>query len=310
MQLAALTPLFLAMSLYLLTLGIGQWLTPKRASTMVKIRYATLLVTAGTLALALFHLHEDMSSSANHMDSLCLPLWLLVTMGLCAGSFTVGFLHQQSSLAKEMSRWSAPASPVLLLTLADLTTRLKIRKIPHLRIVTLAQPMAFVVGTIQPTIYLSTWMIEQLTPVELEAVLAHELAHIARSDNLIALISTTLLGATAFVPTSWWALRALMKERELATDALAISVTGKPITLARGLLKANTSEASSFNAAAGLLEVSMIEERVRHLVELHEAGSAHWQNPTEKRWIWLLTLMSPIPLAWIIFDVPHLLNLP
>jgi Zn-dependent protease with chaperone function len=310
MQLAALMPLFLAMSLYLLTLGIGHWLTPRRASTMIKIRYATLLLTAGTLALALFHLHEDMSSSINHMDSLCLPLWLLVAMGLSAGSFTLGFLHQQSSLAKEMSRWSTPASPVLRRTMADLAARLKIRQTPQLRIVTLAQPMAFVVGTIQPTIYLSIWMIEQLTPAELEAVLAHELAHIARSDNLIALISTALLGATAFVPTSWWALRALMKEREFATDALAVSVTGKPITLARGLLKATAPEASSFNAAAGLLEVSMVEERVRHLVELHEAGSSHWQNLIEKRWIWVLTLISPIPLAWIIFDVPHLLNLP
>ena len=310
MQLAALMPLFLAMSLYLLTLGIGHWLTPRRASTMVKIRYATLLLTAGTLALALFHLHEDMSSSINHMDSLCLPLWLLVAMGLSAGSFTLGFLHQQSSLAKEMGRWSKSASPALRRTMADLAARLQIRQIPQLRIVTLAQPMAFVVGTIQPTIYLSTWMIEQLTPAELEAVLAHELAHIARSDNLIALISTALLGATAFVPTSWWALRALMKERELATDALAVSVTGKPITLARGLLKATVPAASSFNAAAGLLEVSMVEERVSHLVELHEAGSSHWQHPIEQRWIWLLTLMSPIPLAWIIFDVPHLLNLP
>jgi Zn-dependent protease with chaperone function len=310
MQLAALMPLFLAMSLYLLTLGIGHWLTPRRASTMVKIRYATLLVTAGTLALALFHLHEDMGSSINHMDSLCLPLWLLVAMGLSAGSFTLGFLHQQSSLAREMSRWSTPASPALRRTMADLANRLQIRQIPQLRIVTLAQPMAFVVGTIQPTIYLSTWMIEQLTPAELEAVLAHELAHIARADNLIALISTALLGATAFVPTSWWALRALMKERELATDALAVSVTGKPITLARGLLKATVPEASSFSAAAGLLEVSIVEERVRHLVDLHEAGSSHWQYPIEKRWIWVLTLMSPIPLAWIIFDVPHLLNLP
>jgi Zn-dependent protease with chaperone function len=149
--------------------------------------------------------------------------------------------------------------------------------------------------------------------VELEQVLAHELAHVSRSDNLIALVSTAFLGATAFLPSSWSAFRYLLRERELATDELAIAVTGKPIALARGLLKvvAPISPPSPPPiAAAGLLEAAMVEERVENLVRLHKNGSKPIKLFGEKTYLLGLTVLTPLLLAWLVLELPHLLNLP
>lgn len=311
MEVAALVPLFVALVLYALTLGLVQWTTRDSLSCNVQIRYTTLFVTTIALAMALLHLHEDMGASAHHIDLLCPPLWMLVGMGLSAASFTLGFFYQQGRLVHELACWATPASQTLRFSLVDLANRLRVRRLPGLHIVACEQPMALTVGILRPTIYLSTWMTRHLSAMELEGVLAHELAHIARADNLIALVSTVLLGATAFVPTSWSALKALLAERELATDALAVSVTGKPITLARGLLKAASPDTPNFNVAAGLLEISMIEQRVRHLVELHQASPTQIpRRSLEKGWLLALTLLAPLPLAWLIFALPHLLQLP
>jgi Zn-dependent protease with chaperone function len=151
---------------------------------------------------------------------------------------------------------------------------------------------------------------DELAPSELEGVLAHELAHVARRDNLVALVATAFLGATACLPTSWSALRNLLHERELAADELAVSITGKPITLARVLHKAATADFAATGIASGLLEAATAEARIHHLVALHRAGTgsapgiAHWP------WIPVLTLVAPPVLAWLVFALPHLLALP
>ncbi len=86
---------------------------------------------------------------------------------------------------------------------------------------------AAVVGFWRPIVLLPTsWMTALPTDV-LEAVIAHELAHIRRHDvwvNLFQRIVETLL---FYHPAVWWLSSCIRLERELCCDELAIEATGE-----------------------------------------------------------------------------------
>ncbi len=86
-------------------------------------------------------------------------------------------------------------------------------------------------------ILLSTWMIAHLDRGELEAVLAHELSHVARRDYLMIWLATVLRDAFWYLPTSWAAYRQLQHEKELACDDLAVAMTKRRLALASALAK-------------------------------------------------------------------------
>ena len=262
-NLATLNPLWLALVIYGFTLLSTSWLM-REGAAKAPMRYVMLLVPATVAVLALAHLHEDMRGL--HANALCLPLWFLTAMGSLSTGFVAGFFFQQSRFEKQLICWSTPVPLSMQQTVQRLAPAFGLTKIPELYMLQVDHPIALTIGITRPRIYISQWFHSHLDEVELEQVLAHELAHVSRSDNLIALVSTAFLGATAFLPSSWSAFRYLLRERELATDELAIAVTDKPIALARCLLKVVDPMSPPPIAAAGLLEAAMVEERVENLV--------------------------------------------
>jgi len=99
------------------------------------------------------------------------------------------------------------------------------------------QPLAFTCGLFRPIIVLSTWMVEHLDQRELEAVLTHEMEHIARRDYLVVWLSLVLRDAFFYLPTCHIAYRQLQHEKEFACDDLAVRVTRRPLALASALAK-------------------------------------------------------------------------
>jgi Zn-dependent protease with chaperone function len=307
-NLVTLNPLWLALVIYGFTLLSTSWLMREGVAKM-PMRYVTLLVPTAVAVLALAHLHEDMRGL--HADALCLPFWFLAAMGILSTGFVAGFFFQQHRFEKQLLCWSTPVPLSMQQTVQRLAPVFGLTKVPELYTLQVDHPIALTIGIIKPRIYISQWFHSHLDEVELEQVLAHELAHVSRGDNLIALVSTAFLGATAFLPSSWSAFRYLLRERELATDELAIAITGKPIALARGLLKVVATPLSpSPIAAAGLLETAMVEERVENLVRLHKDGVKPIKLFGEKTYLLGLTILTPFLLAWLVLELPHLLNLP
>jgi bla regulator protein BlaR1 len=58
--------------------------------------------------------------------------------------------------------------------------------------------------------------LERLPPPQPEAVLAHELSHVRRRDNLTAAIHMIVEAVFWFHPLVWWIWVELVKERERA----------------------------------------------------------------------------------------------
>lgn len=91
------------------------------------------------------------------------------------------------------------------------------------------------IGWLRPIILIPASAIAGLTPRQLEAIIAHELAHIRRYDYLVNLIQTAVEILLFYHPAVWWVSRQARIEREHCCDDLAVEVCGDVLTYARAL---------------------------------------------------------------------------
>jgi beta-lactamase regulating signal transducer with metallopeptidase domain len=92
-----------------------------------------------------------------------------------------------------------------------------------------------VIGFIRPVILLPASVLGGLAPHQLEAILAHELAHIRRHDYLVNLLQTLVETVLFYHPAVWWLSRRIRVERENCCDDLAVSLCGDPVAYASAL---------------------------------------------------------------------------
>jgi len=96
-------------------------------------------------------------------------------------------------------------------------------------------PMAM--GVWRAAIILPVSALMQLSPEQLEAVLAHELAHIRRWDYLYNLLQTTVECLLFFHPAVWWVSRCTRDLREACCDEVAARSCDDPVIYAQALLQ-------------------------------------------------------------------------
>lgn len=92
------------------------------------------------------------------------------------------------------------------------------------------------VGWLHPVLLLPTGIEDYLPPAQLKAVLAHELCHIRRRDNLTSTIHMFVEAVFWFHPLVWWIGAKLLEERERACDEEVLRVTGDPKAYADAIL--------------------------------------------------------------------------
>jgi hypothetical protein len=91
-----------------------------------------------------------------------------------------------------------------------------------------------------------------LSPEQLEAVLAHELAHVRRADYLWNLIQTMVETLLFFHPAVWWLGRRLRQQRELCCDDVAVQSCADPLVYATALLRLEERRSQQLNLAMAL----------------------------------------------------------
>jgi len=133
------------------------------------------------------------------------------------------------------------------------------------------RPFAIAAGFTRPTLLVSQWMLSQLDSGELASVVAHEIAHVARRDYLVGWLATLLRDAFYYLPTSRTAHRQLQREKEIACDELAASLTKRPLALASALAKVwqQGAQGAAFAGAQGLASPgsnALIEGRIIRLL--------------------------------------------
>lgn len=133
------------------------------------------------------------------------------------------------------------------------------------------RPLAVTYGFFRPKLLLSAWMTENLDARELEAVLAHEVGHVARRDYLVGWVATVFRDAFFYLPASRQAYWRLRQDNELACDDLAVTLTRRPLALASALAKvwqdsAGGSRLHLAQALSGPASSDLTENRLERLV--------------------------------------------
>ena len=126
--------------------------------------------------------------------------------------------------------------PPLKNTLQKLAQRLRVTGPVKLVESTLVQ-IPTVVGWLRPVILLPASAIVGLTPKQLEALLAHELAHIRRHDYLINMLQSIIEILGFYHPAVWWISHQIRIERENCCDDLAVSISGDTAHYAKTLVE-------------------------------------------------------------------------
>ncbi len=93
-----------------------------------------------------------------------------------------------------------------------------------------------VFGVFRPFLLVPEGLREQLTPEQFEAILAHELCHVRRRDNLCSAIHMVVETLFWFHPLVWWIRARLVEERERACDEEVLGMGADPQAYARGIL--------------------------------------------------------------------------
>lgn len=140
---------------------------------------------------------------------------------------------------------------------------------------------ALATGLWRPMVLLPLSWLSEAPPDVLDAVIAHELAHIRRRDlwvNAFQRVTETLL---FYHPAVWWISSRLTQERELCCDSLAVSVTGERVVYARALEFVARKKSSERNlvltAGFGGNKMAVLK-RVRHVLypDNRDAGGSGW----------------------------------
>jgi beta-lactamase regulating signal transducer with metallopeptidase domain len=213
--------------------------------------------------------------SSADIDALLPPIvfvWLagvtMLLVRMAGGLWHVRRL-QVLSLAAAPSRWQAAAERIA----SGLRLRMAVHVVESVLVET---PSA--VGWLRPVILLPIAALANLTPSQVEAILAHELIHIRRHDYLVNVAQTIAETLLFFHPGVWWVSGQIRVEREHCCDDVAVQVCGDPVDYATALAELEAWRSRGTTLALAASDGSLAG-RVRRVLKVpmgHEARSLSW----------------------------------
>jgi beta-lactamase regulating signal transducer with metallopeptidase domain len=127
----------------------------------------------------------------------------------------------------------------------------------------LASPVT--AGALAPLVLVPASLATGMAPQLLEALLAHELAHVRRHDYLVNLVQSAIEILLFYHPAVWWLSHRIRAERELIADDLAASALGEPRRLALALSELDLFRLSTPQLAPGAHGGNLMS-RIKRLV--------------------------------------------
>lgn len=212
---------------------------------------------------------------------------------------------------RQLGRAMASAQPIQETRFAALLTLIEPlerpgRRRPMIVVLESDATAAFVSGMTRPRIYVTSALLAQLSPTEALAVICHEWAHILRGDQILNWLLRPLRDVLFFVPGSFSMWRQLIVSQDEACDQLAAEMTGRPLDLARALVRVAEAYQRAPLPPAPLLS-GLISDQSRDLEWRVKKMILQHQGVCSGRWTTLITLALGV--ALIVFAIlPALLG--
>lgn len=181
-----------------------------------------------------------------------------------------------------------------------LATRVALRLGTHGRYRLLVGPrecMPMTWGVVRPRVVLPVEALEWSEP-RLEAVLSHELAHVARRDVLTQYLAELVRAIHWFNPLAWVAAWRLRVEREHACDDVALAVGSRPSDYAEellGLARRYRATAASSLAAVAMARPGQLADRL--LAVLDDTRRRSRLRRGAAVWAGVAAVLLVVPLA-------------
>ncbi|HRI66988.1 MAG TPA: peptidoglycan DD-metalloendopeptidase family protein [Polyangium sp.] len=164
--------------------------------------------------------------------------WVMATLFLC---WLVGVSFMSLRLFGGLWRLQAliekhgiPFDSLRALRFDELSRRMGItRPIRYLQSYFVDVPMT--IGWLRPVVLIPCSVLSSLPPLQLDAIVAHELAHIRRYDYVVNILQSVLEALLFYHPCVFWASNRIRAERECCCDDAAIALGYDPLGYARAL---------------------------------------------------------------------------
>ena len=222
---ASALPVFTACYVYRAPRQLGAFVSPAA-------------VTGDTAALTALTSIELLPGWIAALEAWALPVWSTSVLILALR------LLWSSWLVSRLRRVGRPAARDLSESVSRLAQRLGIAQPVHVLVTQLADCPS-VVGWLRPVILVPAASLLNLSADQLEAVLAHELAHVRRYDYLANLLQRVVETLLFYQPAVWWISTRIRTERELCCDDVAVELCGDPVGYARALVQLERTRLSA-----------------------------------------------------------------
>jgi uncharacterized protein (TIGR03435 family) len=181
-----------------------------------------------------------------------------VLLARSAGAWwRVRALHQLA-LRAARSKWQSAGNRIAArLRIAPLV---RVVELPHI-------DMPFVLGCVRPVVVLPIAAMSQLNVAQVEAILAHELAHVRRHDYLVNLLQTLVETLFFYHPAVWWLSERIREEREHCCDDVAVELCGDPVSYAEALTELENWRAGGMSLVPAATGGALIK-RVRRILQV------------------------------------------
>jgi beta-lactamase regulating signal transducer with metallopeptidase domain len=126
------------------------------------------------------------------------------------------------------------------------------------------------IGLISPAIVIPRWVLQDLSSVELNQIVLHELAHLRRWDDWTNLAQQVVRALFFFHPAVWWIEKKVALEREMACDDAVLAEVPSPRAYAECLthLAERTFLRRSIALAQGAVgRITQISQRVAQILD-------------------------------------------
>ena len=149
--------------------------------------------------------------------------------------------------------------------LAKLAVHMRVRRSVQLLQSALVESPV-VVGWMRPVILTPIGFFAGLPPEQIEAILAHELAHLRRHDYLVNLLQSVIETLLFYHPAVWWVSRQVRLEREYCCDDAAAAASRDRLTYARALAELEARRSRGGRLLAPAASDGALLRRIRRLI--------------------------------------------
>ncbi|TAK14966.1 MAG: M56 family metallopeptidase, partial [Acidobacteria bacterium] len=188
--------------------------------------------------------------------SVVLAVWLLGVATLSL-RLTLGWLGVRR-LTRRVTEAGANVQAVAHRLAVALNIRARVRIVESALV-----KVPAVIGAFKPVVLLPAAAMSGLSMAQVEALVAHELAHVRRHDYLVNLLQSAVETLLFYHPAVWLVSRRIRQDRELCCDDLALVVCGDRVAYASALadlesLRAMPSPALAANGGSLVARIRRI----------------------------------------------------